>query len=212
MTRRSLLVLLAGALLAALVLAGVHALTREHIDDDGERRAALALVLPAALHDNDPLVDEVRLLAPHWLGSNAPQRAWRARKGGRGSAIVLQAVAPDGYGGPIRLLIGIDAQGRLLGVRVTEHHETPGLGDWIDARKSDWITAFAGRSLADPPRERWAVKRDGGDFDQFAGATVTPRAVVHAVHRALEYAARHGAEIEAAPAGATLEHADAPAL
>ena len=200
------------ALLAAALIAGTHALTKDRIDEQNHRArlAALAVVLPPELHENDPLADEIAVRAPHWLGTNAPQRAWRARRGGAPAALVLEAVAPDGYAGPIRLLIGVDAGGHVLGVRITEHRETPGLGDGIDARKSDWIEAFDGRSLGDPERARWKVRRDGGDFDQFAGATVTPRAVVQALRRVLDYVARHGAELYAAPPGATLEHADAP--
>lgn len=209
---RAALLLAACALLAAVLLAGTHALTKERIAEENRRAqlAALAIVLPASLHDNDPLTDEIALRAPLWLGSTEPLRAWRARRAGTPSALVLEAVAPDGYAGPIRLLVGVDAQGRILGVRITEHRETPGLGDWIEARKSDWIEAFTHRSLADPARERWEVKRDGGEFDQFAGATVTPRAVVRTVRRVLDYVARHGAQLHAASPGSTLEHPDAP--
>lgn len=209
---RAALLLAACALLAAALLAGTHALTKDRIAEENRRAqlAALAIVLPASLHDNDPLADEIAVRAPLWLGTQTPLRAWRARRAGTPSALVLEAVAPDGYAGPIRLLVGVDAQGRVLGVRITEHRETPGLGDWIEARKSDWIEAFTGRSLADPEPGRWKVKRDGGEFDQFAGATVTPRAVVQAVRRVLDYVARHGAQLYAAPAGTTLDHSDAP--
>jgi electron transport complex protein RnfG len=200
-------------LVAAALLAGVHALTREPIAAQVGRaeREALAVVLPAALHDNEPARDQIVLHAPRWLGSDAPLRAWRARRDGKPSAIVLEAVAPDGYAGPIRLLVGVLADGRVSGVRVTAHRETPGLGDPIDAAKSPWIDRLRGRALGDPPTARWTVRREGGDFDQFAGATVTPRATLHAVRRVLQYVARHGAEIHAAPRGATLEHPDGPA-
>lgn len=209
---RAAVLLATCAALAAALLAGTHALTKDRIGEQNRlaRLAALAVVLPPERHDNDPLADEIAVRAPLWLGSDTPLRAWRARRNGAPSALVLEAVAPDGYAGPIRLLVGIDARGHVLGVRITGHHETPGLGDWIEARRSDWIESFDGRSLADPPRERWKVRRDGGDFDQFAGATVTPRAVVQALRRVLDYVARHGAELHAAPPGATLEHTDAP--
>ncbi len=105
--------------------------------------------------------------------------------------MVLRLSAPDGYNGRIRLLVGIGFDGRVSGVRVTGHNETPGLGDAVEAEKSDWILGFKGRSLTDPPPERWAVRKDGGDFDQFTGATITPRAVVRAVRQALAYYDAH---------------------
>lgn len=200
------------ATLAVALSSGVHRLTRERIaaEQVHARRAALNVVLPAALYDNDPLADRLTLRAPAWLGSDEALDVWRARRAGVATALVLEAVAPDGYTGPIRLRIGVRADGTLSGVRVTAHTETPGLGDWIEAAKSDWIDRFAGRALGNPPRERWAVQRDGGAFDQFAGATVTPRAIVRAVRRALDYLDRHGAEIYAAAPDSTLEHHDAP--
>ena len=106
-------------------------------------------------------------------------------------AVVLALIAPDGYGGPIKLLVGINADGSLAGVRVVNHHETPGLGDAIDTRRSNWILGFTGRSLGDPSPAQWAVRKDGGVFDQFTGATITPRAVVKAVKRALVYFEAH---------------------
>jgi len=116
---------------------------------------------------------------------------YRARKGGREIAVVFTVVAPDGYSGAIRMLVGIRADGRLAGVRVVAHRETPGLGDKVEAHKSDWIRDFDNRSLRDPKADGWAVKKDGGVFDQFTGATITPRAVVAAVHSALRYYATH---------------------
>ena len=198
-------------LLAAALLAGSFALTRDRIAAS-ERQAqqqALGIVLPAHRFDNDPLADVVQVRAPAWLGLEQV-RVHRARLGGRPSALVLEAQAPDGYAGPIRLLMAVDAEGRVLGVRVTAHRETPGLGDDIEAGRSDWIEGFTGRALGDPPAGRWAVQRDGGDFRQFAGATVTPRAVVAAVRRALAFVARHGDALRAAQAGATLRFDDAP--
>ena len=112
---------------------------------------------------------------------------YRARRDGAPVALVLTAVAPDGSSGPIELLVGVNADGTVAGVRVLAHRETPGLGDPIEASRSDWVLAFAGRSLGDPPPAGWTVRRDGGAFDQFTGATITPRAVVHAVRRVLEY-------------------------
>ncbi|KAA2285717.1 electron transport complex subunit RsxG [Arenimonas fontis] len=199
------------AVLAVALLAGVHHLARGPIAE-AERQAALqalALVMPADRYDNDLLADRVQVRAPAWLGLDAAS-VHRARLAGRANGLVLEANAPDGYAGDIRLLVGVDAEGRVLGVRVTEHRETPGLGDGVEPRRSNWIARFAGRSLGDPPADRWAVRRDGGDFDQFAGATVTPRAVVNAVRRTLQFVRRHGPALMAAESGATLRFDDAP--
>jgi electron transport complex protein RnfG len=114
---------------------------------------------------------------------------------------VLEATAPDGYSGDIKLLVAVRADGELVGVRVLVHKETPGLGDYIDIGRSDWIKKnFDGQSLAKTPDEDWRVKKDGGHFDYMAGATITPRAVVKAVHKTLQYFAAHRATLFAAPA------------
>lgn len=108
-------------------------------------------------------------------------------------AVILQPVVPDGYAGPIRLLVSVLRDGSLGGVRVLEHHETPGLGDKIDEKKSDWIVEqFNGKSLSNPPLDAWQVKRDGGEFDQFTGATITPRSIVNAVKNTLLFVEREG--------------------
>jgi electron transport complex protein RnfG len=198
-------------LVAAALLAGTWALTHERIAA-AERQAklqALEIVLPADRYDNDPIADAVQVRAPAWLGGDT-MTVSRARLAGAPSALVLEAVAPDGYAGAIKLLIAVAADGRVLGVRVTAHRETPGLGDDIEAGRSDWITRFTGRMLGDPPLPGWRVQRDGGEFEQFAGATLTPRAVVAAVRRTLQFVARHGDAVRAADAGATLSFDDAP--
>jgi electron transport complex protein RnfG len=115
-------------------------------------------------------------------------------------AVILNPVVPDGYAGPILLLVSVKTDGTLGGVRVLEHHETPGLGDKIDDRKSDWIKEqFDGKGLGNPAEERWLVKRDGGDFDQFTGATITPRSIVEAVKNALKFVAQEGNALYARP-------------
>jgi electron transport complex protein RnfG len=209
---RGALLLAACALIAVALLDGIYRLGHSRIaaQERLAELAALAIVLPPSLHDNDPLTDRIRVRAPAWLGTSRDVSVWRARQRDAPAALVLEAIAPDGYAGPISLLVGIRADGSVSGVRVTAHRETPGLGDDIEAGKSDWILGFGGRSLSDPPRARWAVRRDGGAFDQLAGATVTPRAIVHAVRRALAYVERHGAALYAAPPGSLLEHSDAP--
>ncbi len=199
------------ALLAGGLLAGTWVLTRDRIADSQRlaQRQALALVLPAAAFDNDPEADRIQVHAEAWLGV-AIADVRRARLAGADTALVLEAVAPDGYAGAIALLVAVDRDGRVLGVRVTRHQETPGLGDDIEPARSGWIDRFRGRSLGDPPPSRWRVRRDGGDFDQFAGATVTPRAVVAAVARALAFVRRHGDALRAAAPGAILRFDDAP--
>lgn len=188
------------ALLATALLAGIHHGTRERIAVREHQRALerLAAVLPPALYDNDPLADTA-VVHDARLGPG-PRTVWRARRDGVVTAVALAVTAPDGYAGPIELLVGIDRGGRVLGVRVTGHGETPGLGDPIDLRRSDWVLGFDGRSLADPPPARWTVRRDGGDFDQFTGATITPRAVVAAVARALAFHAERGETLGELPA------------
>lgn len=155
-----------------------------------ERQAllnSLYAVLNPAEFDNDLLADTLKVRNPELLGTQGAVMVYRARKQGKPIAVILIPIATDGYNGVIRLLVGIYYNGSISGVRVLSHRETPGLGDAIEADRSDWILSFNGRSLGNPNRSGWAVKRDGGIFDQFTGATITPRAVVRAVHKALLY-------------------------
>ena len=155
---------------------------------------ALAEILPAGSYDNHLLDNRLELNAPE-LGHRSPQSAYLALKGDQPSALILPVTAPDGYSGAIHLLVGIFADGRLAGVRVLGHKETPGLGDKIELAKSDLVRSFEGKSLSDPGEDGWAVKKDRCEFDQFAGATITPRAVVKAVHGALRYFDKHRAQL-----------------
>lgn len=186
--------------IAVALLAALYAATRDRIE--AQRRAsdlaALAVLLPDG-YDNDPLADRVAVAAGAALGLRAPGDAYVARRGSTPLGIVLPVVARDGYAGDIALRVGIRHDGTLVGVRVVSHRETPGLGDPIEAARSDWIHRFAGRSLGDPRRDAWTVRRDGGEFDQFAGATITPRAVVRAVARALDYHAARRETLYARP-------------
>lgn len=162
----------------------------EHRIADNERQALLRtisdLVSPER-YDNDPFHDIIEVRNKELLGTGKPVPVYRARKDGWPVAVALSPVAPDGYNGNIRLLVAINLDGTLAGVRVLEHHETPGLGDGIEIGRSEWVRDFADRSLQDPAAKGWNVRRDGGEFDQFTGATITPRAVVKAVHKALLY-------------------------
>lgn len=198
---RAALILLAAAVTGVGLVAITHEATRERIDAIARERtlATFREVLQGRDFDNDLLGDTVTVTDAELLGTRQPVVVHRARLRGETVAVVLAPVAPGGYSGSIHLLVGIAPDGTLLGVRVTRHRETPGLGDAIEARKSDWIRRFTGHSLGDPPFERWRVRKDGGDFDQFTGATVTPRAVVGAVANVLEYFDRHRAELLARP-------------
>jgi electron transport complex protein RnfG len=193
--------LAAAGIVAVGLVSVVHDLARPQIEanERARRVAQLAAVLGPVHCDNDLLGDVIHVRDLELLGTDEAVPVHRARLGGRPVAVLLSAVAPDGYSGAIRLVVAVDPQGRLLGVRVSSHKETPGLGDGIEERKSDWIESFAGRSLGDPVEDGWRVRKDGGDFDQFTGATVTPRAVVRAVRNALVYFDRHRDELLAAP-------------
>lgn len=191
------------SIVGTIILATTYFSTRGPIAES-ERQAKLKLfeqVLPASMHDNELLKDAVKVAAGGELGNRDETLAYRARLNGAPSAILLEALAPDGYSGDIKLLVAVRTDGELAGVRVLTHKETPGLGDYIDIGHSDWIRKnFDGQSLAKTSDDGWRVKKDGGRFDYMAGATITPRAVVKAVHKALKYFAAHREELFAAPA------------
>lgn len=180
------------AMLTSAALAVGNRLTLDaiHRAEQDDLQRTLTQVLPEGYADNDLLNDTLSLSGP----DGAPLTVHRARREGRINGAVFK-VSSRGYAGDIVVLIGLDAEGRMLGARVVKHQETPGLGDKIEAAKSDWIQAFAGKSLDAPPPGQWAVKKDGGVFDQFAGATITPRAVVKAVKGGLAFYREHRAEI-----------------
>lgn len=201
--RRAAALLVGFAVLGAVLVALTWDATEERIaaNEQAFLLQSLADVLPAG-YDNAVDEDAITVTDVELLGTPEPVTVYRARRDGRPVAAVLTPTAPDGYSGPIRLLVGIRADGTLSGVRVVAHRETPGLGDKIEVERNDWILEFTGRSLGNPPPARWAVERDGGVFDQFTGATITPRAVVSAVRDALIYFERHRDALFAAPAGA----------
>jgi electron transport complex protein RnfG len=201
-TVRAAIMLAAAAIAAFGLVAVVHEATRDRIAATARARelARFDQVLGGLPRDNDLLADTVTLRDPELLGTTAAVTAYRARFHGQPVAVLLEFVATDGYSGSIRLLIAVAPDGTVLGVRSVSHHETPGLGDFIDAGKSDWIRRFSGKSLGDPAAARWRVRKDGGDFDQYTGATITSRAVVGAVGRTLQFFTRHRDELLAAPA------------
>jgi len=187
--------LITAAILLLFALIGT-ALVAYTYDSTPERIAAnerapllrkLHRLIPPESHDNALLQDTLQVQNETLLGTAEPVTVYRARMHGKPVALVIAAVAPDGYSGSIRLLVGINVDGSLSGVRVVAHRETPGLGDGIDEDRSDWILGFTGKSLQNPTLQGWAVKKDGGVFDQLTGATITPRAVVKAVRQALLY-------------------------
>ncbi len=178
-------------LLASVLLSFSEHATRERIEQ--QKRAILlrslhTIVTPDA-HDNDLLASAQPVYAPQALGHRQPETFYRGTKNGKLTLVILPVVARQGYSGDIRLLVAIDADdGKILGTKILEHHETPGLGDLIEPEKSPWLKQFAGKSLRDPVPRLWKVRKDGGAFDQITGATITPRAVIRALKNALEYA------------------------
>lgn len=189
---RSVLVFCAIGIAAALVLAGVDALTRERIEHAREQRAAHTLeqLLPPGATDNDLVRDRVSVRIP---GLPSPVTVYRGRYGDEPVALLVDVVTPEGYGGEIRLLVAVTPAGELFGVRVLEHRETPGLGDRVEAARSDWIHQFSGRGPANPAPEAWAPDRRGGAFDTLTNATITSSAVIHAVRRVVEFTAAEAA-------------------
>ena len=170
------------ATLAAILLASGNALTEAPIAarQQEDLLASLAQVIPADRHDQDLLAHTLSIVD----AQDQEVTVYRAIKAGRVTGVAFEQTG-QGYGGPIQVLLGVAPDGRLLGARVLAHAETPGLGDKIEAGRSDWIIGFEGLSIGNPPLDRWAVKKDGGRFDQFSGATITPRAVVSIIRRGL---------------------------
>lgn len=177
------------AVICAAVIAVTQVTTVERIGHNEREQQARALyeIVPKSRIDNDLLSDTLEVVAPSLQGDDTPVTLYRARKDGVVTAVILPLVAPDGYSGKIHIIAGINADGSVAGVRVLSHKETPGLGDKVDTKKSDWILSFNGRNKNSANADNWAVKKDGGEFDQFTGATITPRAVVNAVARGLDY-------------------------
>jgi electron transport complex protein RnfG len=186
---RSAASLAAVAVIGTTLLAGVNKLTAERIAEQ-ERRVVLeqlGQIVSPERYDNELQEDLFTFRDEYHFPRGQSVTVYRARKDGKPVVLVMKLAATKGYNGMIQLLVGINENGSLSGVRVASHKETPGLGDAIEIEKSDWVLGFSGHSLQDPGAAAWAVKRDGGRFDQFTGATITPRAIVEAVRLALEY-------------------------
>ncbi|UHM90159.1 electron transport complex subunit RsxG [Rahnella victoriana] len=183
MRRHGLILAFFGALMTGMT-ALVNLMTKPTIEHQAllQQKSLFDEVIPAGVYDND-MQNECYNVTDESLGTATPHRLYLARKNGQPVAAVVETTAPDGYSGAIQLLVAADFHGKVYGSRVLEQHETPGLGDKIEVRISDWIKHFANQTVNGASDERWAVKKDGGMFDQFTGATITPRAVVRSVKR-----------------------------
>lgn len=207
MMRKNALTLALFALACTAVVALTHQLTRHTIVEQEQAQLLNVLdeLLPQSSHD-EPLFDHCVMLSnKQFLGSSDALPVFTAIKNGQIQGYAIETIAPDGYSGEIKLVVGVDADGTLSGVRVLNHNETPGLGDKIELKKSPWVLNFNGKSLAGENDMRWAVRSDGGQFDAFTGATITPRAVVKAVRKVLLLVNQQPQLLTQAPAcGASL--------
>ncbi|TQV87650.1 electron transport complex subunit RsxG [Aliikangiella coralliicola] len=181
------LILAIFALVSTGLIAITHLITKDKIAEEIEAAMARRLneIIPADAYNNDVYHDCTVISSPEFLGTPENLKAYRMRNNEKDYAVFMTSVAPDGYAGKINLVIGIYENGTIAGVRVTEHQETPGLGDKIEIEKSDWIKQFNDKSLTNTAKENWLVKKDGGEFDAFTGATITPRAIVKSVYNSL---------------------------
>lgn len=177
------------AVIATAVLSSTYFLTRDAIQAsvEAEKMKLINQIVPASTYDNDIIKDTLDIPADELLGTEDITLAYRARLKGEPAAVVLETVAPDGYSGRIFMILAVNPAGELTGVRVVSHKETPGLGDYIELTRNPWIKGFDGKSRQEYSDADWKVKKDGGKFDYMAGATITPRAVVKAVNKALKY-------------------------
>ncbi|QDP00927.1 electron transport complex subunit RsxG [Thalassotalea sp. PS06] len=185
------------ALVCTLMVALVDLLTAETRARQAEQQLLNTLyqVINPSRFNNDIYMACQHVEDKELLGSTQPQTVYTARQDNLTVAVAITSVAPDGYNGNIELLVAINKDGSLSGVRVLEHQETPGLGDKIEPRKSDWIYRFENKKMTSDKDSRWAVKKDGGMFDQFTGATITPRAVVNAVKNTMLFFEKNQTEI-----------------
>ncbi len=180
------------------LMSSMHRLTLPSIEASqfAERMRLVNEILPPESYDNKLLEDFILIGPVPELGIASTARVFRARLNGQPTALIVEAIAPDGYAGRIELAVAVSHDGRVSGVRATGHKETPGLGDYIDPRKDKdrsrpWITQFNGMGFEQVTPEQWRVRRDGGVFDYHIGATISARAVTNATARALSYAKTH---------------------
>lgn len=209
---RTAAIMLAFTLIFTALMAGTYRATAPLVAASAlaEKLRLIGEVLPPGAYDNDLMADAISLPPTKALGLDDETRLWRARKDGAPAALVLEAAAPDGYSGRIGLILAVAADGRLISIRVTSHKETPGLGDYIDPKKDrnkarPWITQFNGLGFDTVARDKWRVKKDGGRFDQMAGATISARAVTNAGGRALAWTVENRDRLFALPADSRFD-------
>ncbi len=192
---------LIGAICTAMV-ATTYVLTHDRIaaNERSWLEKSLEPALGGILFDGGVSDSMLVLQAPHGLPGSDDALIYRVYADARPLAALFAVTARDGYAGAIRILLGIEYDGTLTGVRILQHRETPGLGDRIESSRSDWVFQFDGRALGDPDVDAWAIKRDGGQFDQLSGASITPRAVMTAIRETLIYFEAHRDDIFSAPA------------
>ncbi|MGF1723369.1 electron transport complex subunit RsxG [Photobacterium nomapromontoriensis] len=181
------------ALLATGLVSVTHLLTANKIEQQQQQELLKVLnqVIPPASHDNELYKSCTLVTNEQFLGTTSPMPAYIAEKGGKKTGVAIEAIAPNGYSGAIKLIVGLNTDGVVTGVRILSHNETPGLGDKIEKRISNWIDSFTGKKVNGENDSRWAVRKDGGEFDQFTGATITPRAVVGSVKNVSLYFQSH---------------------
>ena len=189
------------AIATTAVIAGTYLNTQAAIEENIRiaEKSALVAIVSDERHDNSLLDDYIQIDDEKLLGLRKQKKLYIAKQAGSVVAVIIPSTAREGYTGDIDLIVGINTDGSVAGVRVLSHRETPGLGDKSDYKKSQWVDGFIGKSLLNPLPEQWRVKRDGGEFDQFTGATITPRAVTKAVKQALEYFQAHRADFMPQP-------------
>ncbi len=178
------------SLLASTALSISYFVTKTPIEESDARakRIFLNQVIPSNLYDNNLVKDTISVEPNPLIGNKKNIDIYRAKKNNQVIAVIIETIAPDGYSGEIKTLVGIDQEDKILGVRVITHKETPGLGDYIEIEKSQWIKNFDLKSLDKMTEKEWTVKKDGGDFDYVSGATITPRAVIKSTYKSLLYA------------------------
>lgn len=177
------------SLVASAALSISYFLTKTPIEESDARakRMFLNQVVPSNLYDNNLVKDTISVEPNPLIGNKKNIDIYRAKKNNQVIAVIIETIAPDGYSGEIKTLVGVDQKDKILGVRVITHKETPGLGDYIEVDKSHWIKNFNLKSLDETGEKEWAVKKDGGDFDYVSGATITSRAVIKSTYKSLLY-------------------------
>ncbi|EKO3395695.1 electron transport complex subunit RsxG [Vibrio fluvialis] len=205
--RKNGLVLAVFACASTGVVALTHYMTESQIkvQENKQLLSVLNQVVPPALHDNE-LSQSCTLVSDPMLGNNKPMPVYLGTLNGEPSALAIESIAPDGYNGAIKIIVGIRNDGTITGTRVLAHQETPGLGDKIDLRITNWILSFTGKQITADNEDQWRVRKDGGQFDQFTGATITPRAVVKAVKQTAQYVNQHREAIFKQPLNCGGEH------